>query len=143
MLGLLHRYLGKYVYGLDAESLRISVWRGDVELSNLRLKPEALDELNLPITVKSGLLGRLTLKVRVLHVPDLSMCVACGHCTSRVEHASSTHVACVWGGGDHTRNPSESVAHATLPASRALQAGAAYAIVLTSVAPSRDRKSVV
>lgn len=63
MLGLLQRYLGKYVYGLDAESLRISVWRGDVELSNLRLKPEALDELNLPITVKSGLLGRLRLKV--------------------------------------------------------------------------------
>lgn len=63
VLGLLQRYLGKYVYGLDAESLRISVWRGDVELSNLRLKPEALDELNLPITVKSGLLGRLRLKV--------------------------------------------------------------------------------
>jgi hypothetical protein len=64
VLGLLQRYLGKYVYGLDAESLRISVWRGDVELSNLRLKPEALDELNLPVTVKSGLLGRLRLKVR-------------------------------------------------------------------------------
>jgi hypothetical protein len=64
VLGLLQRYLGKYVYGLDAESLRISVWRGDVELSNLRLKAEALDELNLPITVKSGLLGRLRLKVR-------------------------------------------------------------------------------
>lgn len=63
VLGLLHRYLGKYVYGLDAESLRISVWRGDVELTNLRLKPEALDDLNLPLTVKSGLLGRLTLKV--------------------------------------------------------------------------------
>jgi hypothetical protein len=68
VLGLLERYLGKYVYGLDAESLRISVWRGDVELSNLRLKPEALDDLNLPITVKSGLLGRLTLKVRVFCV---------------------------------------------------------------------------
>lgn len=63
VLGLLQRYLGKYVYGLDAESLRISVWRGDVELSNLRLKPEALDELNLPVTVKSGLLGQLRLKV--------------------------------------------------------------------------------
>jgi vacuolar protein sorting-associated protein 13A/C len=61
----LNQYLGKYVYGLDAESLRISVWNGDVELRNLQLKPEALAELNLPITVKAGLLGRLTLKVRV------------------------------------------------------------------------------
>jgi vacuolar protein sorting-associated protein 13A/C len=59
----LNQYLGKYVYGLDAESLKISVWRGDVELRNLQLKAEALQELNLPITLKSGLLGRLTLKV--------------------------------------------------------------------------------
>lgn len=59
----LNAYLGKYVYGLDAQALRISVWQGDVELRNLQLKPEALQDLNLPITVKSGLLGRLTLKV--------------------------------------------------------------------------------
>lgn len=59
----LNKYLGKYVYGLDPESLKISVWRGDVELKNLQLKPEALQELNLPIIVRAGLLGRLTLKV--------------------------------------------------------------------------------
>jgi vacuolar protein sorting-associated protein 13A/C len=64
VVGLLQQFLGKYVFGLDAESLKISVWRGDVELRNLRLKPEALEELQLPITVKSGLLGRLTLKVK-------------------------------------------------------------------------------
>ena len=54
---------GKYLNGLDAESLRISVWKGDVELRNLTLKPEALQDLELPCTVKAGLLGRLTLKV--------------------------------------------------------------------------------
>jgi hypothetical protein len=59
----LNKYLGRYVSGLDAESLKISVWKGDVELRNLLLKPEALAGLNLPITVKSGLLGKLTLKV--------------------------------------------------------------------------------
>jgi vacuolar protein sorting-associated protein 13A/C len=59
----LNKYLGKYVYGLDPESLKISVWRGDVQLTNLQLKPEALQDLDLPITVKAGLLGRLTLKV--------------------------------------------------------------------------------
>jgi vacuolar protein sorting-associated protein 13A/C len=62
----LNKYLGKYVYGLDPESLKISVWRGDVELKNLQLKPEALQELNLPIIVRAGLLGRLTLKVGTL-----------------------------------------------------------------------------
>jgi hypothetical protein len=42
----------------------LQVWKGDVELRNLLLKPEALAGLNLPVTVKAGLLGRLTLKVR-------------------------------------------------------------------------------
>ncbi len=32
----LNLYLGKYVEGLDADSLKISVWKGDVELRNLR-----------------------------------------------------------------------------------------------------------
>jgi vacuolar protein sorting-associated protein 13A/C len=59
----LNRYLGNYVEGLDPQSLKISVFKGDVVLRNLKLKPEALADLNLPITVKAGLLGTLTLKV--------------------------------------------------------------------------------
>jgi hypothetical protein len=62
----LQKYLGTYLNGLDAESLRISVWKGDVELKNLSLKPEALQDLDLPISVKAGLLGKLTLKVNGL-----------------------------------------------------------------------------
>eukprot|EP00955_Chlamydomonas_euryale_P000303 3506-Chlamydomonas_euryale.AAC.6 len=60
----LNQYLGKYLSGLDAESLKISVWAGDVQLRNLSLRPEALADLELPITVKAGLLGKLTLKAR-------------------------------------------------------------------------------
>ena len=44
---------------------RISIYQGDVELKNLQLKPDALAELDLPICVKAGLLGSLTLKARV------------------------------------------------------------------------------
>lgn len=62
----LNRYLGTYVQGLDTKSLKISVFKGDVTLRNLKLKPEALADLNLPITVKAGLLGSLTLKVGIL-----------------------------------------------------------------------------
>ena len=58
----LNNYLGKYVYGLDTQSLKISVFKGDVVLRNLKLKPDALADLDLPVTVKSGLLGSLTLK---------------------------------------------------------------------------------
>lgn len=36
---------------------------GDVELSNMQLKPEALNALKLPVKVKAGFLGSVKLKV--------------------------------------------------------------------------------
>ena len=66
VLYYLNQYLGRYVKGLDPQALRISVFKGDLELRNLQLKPEALNKLNLPITVKAGLLGSLKLKVILL-----------------------------------------------------------------------------
>lgn len=44
---------------------RVSIYKGDVVLNNLRLKPDALAALDLPVTVRAGLLGSLTLKVRM------------------------------------------------------------------------------
>ncbi|KAL8152479.1 LOW QUALITY PROTEIN: hypothetical protein V2J09_010239 [Rumex salicifolius] len=63
VLHLLQRYLGDYVHGLSAEALRISVWKGDVVLKDLKLKAEALNSLKLPVTVKAGFIGTITLKV--------------------------------------------------------------------------------
>ncbi|KEH32375.1 calcium-dependent lipid-binding-like protein [Medicago truncatula] len=63
VLHLLRKYLGEYVHGLSAEALRISVWKGDVVLKDLKLKSEALNALKLPVTVKSGFVGTITLKV--------------------------------------------------------------------------------
>ncbi|XP_068635813.1 uncharacterized protein [Aristolochia californica] len=60
---LLQKYLGNYVKGLNREALKISVWRGDVELTNMQLKPEALNALKLPVKVKAGFLGSVKLKV--------------------------------------------------------------------------------
>ncbi|KAK1591812.1 hypothetical protein Q3G72_014066 [Acer saccharum] len=63
VLHLLRRYLGEYVHGLSVEALRISVWNGDVVLKDLKLKAEALNSLKLPVTVKAGFVGTITLKV--------------------------------------------------------------------------------
>ncbi|CAI9095544.1 OLC1v1031527C1 [Oldenlandia corymbosa var. corymbosa] len=60
---LLQRYLGNYVRGLNKEALKISVWQGNVELTNMQLKPEALNALKLPIKVKAGFLGSVKLQV--------------------------------------------------------------------------------
>ncbi|RMZ56118.1 hypothetical protein APUTEX25_004542, partial [Auxenochlorella protothecoides] len=59
----LNKYLGTYLEGIDPASLKISIYQGDVVLKNLRLKADALSELDLPVTVEAGLLGSLTLKV--------------------------------------------------------------------------------
>ncbi|KAM3227150.1 hypothetical protein ACQJBY_059203 [Aegilops geniculata] len=63
VLFLLRKYLGEYVEGLSVEALRISVWKGDVVLKDLKLKAEALNSLQLPVTVKAGFVGTITLKV--------------------------------------------------------------------------------
>lgn len=59
----LEKYLGAYINGLSKEALKFSVWQGDVELTNMQLKPEALNALKLPIKVKAGFLGSVRLKV--------------------------------------------------------------------------------
>ncbi len=38
---------------------------GNVELTNMQLKPEALNALKLPIKVKAGFLGSVKLKVLI------------------------------------------------------------------------------
>jgi hypothetical protein len=39
---ILNRYLGKYIQDLDTENLNVGIFSGDVQLTELRLKPEAL-----------------------------------------------------------------------------------------------------
>ena len=52
---VLAKYLGKYVHGIEENNLCISIMEGRVQLSNLRLREDALDQLELPVTVKEGL----------------------------------------------------------------------------------------
>ncbi|KAI0018263.1 vacuolar protein sorting-associated protein 13 [Xylariomycetidae sp. FL0641] len=59
--GLLNRFLGMYVKNFDPAQLKVGIWSGDVKLSNLELRKEALDQLKLPINVLEGHLGQLTL----------------------------------------------------------------------------------
>ncbi|KAK0609948.1 hypothetical protein B0T17DRAFT_501212 [Bombardia bombarda] len=61
--GLLNRFLGMYVKNFDPTQLKVGIWSGDVKLSNLELRREALDQLKLPINVVEGHLGQLTLTI--------------------------------------------------------------------------------
>ena len=44
----------------------IFLCKGDVVLKDLKLKAEALNSLRLPVTVKAGFVGTITLKVHFL-----------------------------------------------------------------------------
>jgi hypothetical protein len=60
---VLSERLGEWIEGISPEALTIGVWRGDAQLSNLRLRPGALVPGKLPLVVHSGRIGRLTVQV--------------------------------------------------------------------------------
>jgi len=60
---LLDKYLRDYIENLDTKKLKIDLWGGNVELENLYLKPNALADLNLPVTISIGYLQKLTLQI--------------------------------------------------------------------------------
>ena len=69
LLSELTRVFGKYVDGLDDESLQVGVWSGKIELRDLELRPEALADLQLPIQVTRGTVRKLS---------NRSRCARCG-----------------------------------------------------------------
>ena len=56
---LLTKYLGDFLE-LDQGSLSIDISSGVVQQRNLRFRQEALSDLNLPVSIKLGLLGKLS-----------------------------------------------------------------------------------
>ncbi|KAJ2768452.1 Vacuolar protein sorting-associated protein 13, partial [Coemansia nantahalensis] len=60
---ILNRFLGNYVTNLETTQLKLGIWQGDVKLEKLRLKADALDKLRLPVDIKEGWLGTLTISI--------------------------------------------------------------------------------
>ncbi|XP_059226468.1 intermembrane lipid transfer protein Vps13 [Stomoxys calcitrans] len=59
----LNKYLFNYVENLDGNQLKISVWGGDIVLNNLKIRENALDDLDLPVQLVYGHLGKFVLKI--------------------------------------------------------------------------------
>ena len=61
---VLHKVLGAFVHGIDAENLRLDTLGGDVTLRNLRVKGEAVAAaLGVPLLVARGTVGELRIRV--------------------------------------------------------------------------------
>ncbi|XP_047984362.1 LOW QUALITY PROTEIN: vacuolar protein sorting-associated protein 13-like [Leguminivora glycinivorella] len=63
VVDVLNRFLGDYVENLNRSQLKLGIWGGDVVLENLKLKQNALEELNIPVQTVYGHLGKLVLKI--------------------------------------------------------------------------------
>ncbi|XP_030850036.1 vacuolar protein sorting-associated protein 13A [Strongylocentrotus purpuratus] len=57
--GVLNKYLSKYIRNLDSHNLELGIFDSSLELTDLEIKPEALAQLNLPIEVVAGHIGRI------------------------------------------------------------------------------------
>ncbi|CAG5124462.1 unnamed protein product, partial [Candidula unifasciata] len=60
---VLNTYVGEYVENLNTAQLSIALLQGAVELENLPLKKDALKSLDIPIEVRSGFIGKITLQI--------------------------------------------------------------------------------
>ncbi|EPB70877.1 hypothetical protein ANCCEY_10022 [Ancylostoma ceylanicum] len=65
---VLNNYIGEYLEDLNTDQLSVALLSGQVELENVPLKKTALRKLDLPLEVKAGLLGKLTLSVPITHL---------------------------------------------------------------------------
>ena len=60
---VLHRYLTRYFENLDVSALRLSPFAGDVVLTNLVLRSEALRAAGLPLSFQRGFVRELRIRV--------------------------------------------------------------------------------
>jgi vacuolar protein sorting-associated protein 13A/C len=51
LASVLNKYLTPYVENCDPKQLNIGIWKGNVVLENLRLKPDLLTSLGIPFDV--------------------------------------------------------------------------------------------
>ena len=82
---LLNKYLSEYIDAVDYKNLKIGLFSGCVELLNIKIKPSALYQFDLPVEVKYGRIGKLKINLSwrkimseaaVLEIEDLF--VLCG-----------------------------------------------------------------
>lgn len=60
---LLLGYLGRYVKDIQREQLKITLWNEEVLLENVELILEAFDYLRLPLALREGRVGRLSIRI--------------------------------------------------------------------------------
>jgi len=60
---ILLNVIGPYVDGIDKSNLKVGIWSGKAEVSNISVKPEVLSMFDLPLQMIFSSIGKLSLSV--------------------------------------------------------------------------------
>ncbi|CAF0714006.1 unnamed protein product [Brachionus calyciflorus] len=60
---ILNRYLSDYIDEVDYNNLKLGIFSGTLELLNIKIKPSAMYQFDLPVDVKSGTIGKLKINI--------------------------------------------------------------------------------
>jgi len=60
---VLNNTLGEFLEGLDRNKLSVSIWSGDINIHQLKFKPDCLIALGLPFDIVDSIVGDLKVKV--------------------------------------------------------------------------------
>jgi len=55
--------LGPYIEGIDINNFKVSLWSGQVSISQVAIKPEALQMLDLPLKMNYSSIGNLSISI--------------------------------------------------------------------------------
>jgi vacuolar protein sorting-associated protein 13A/C len=61
----LNKVLGHFVEDITADSLKVAVTSGRASLENLRVRPDCIQELGLPVTLNAGVIGSIVVDVPI------------------------------------------------------------------------------
>ena len=65
-INLITKYFGKYIKDLNKDNLEISLWNGNVSLTDLSINKDAFEDLivGIPLKVKQGKVGNIQLSFK-------------------------------------------------------------------------------
>lgn len=60
---ILSRIMGEYVEGISKDQMNVGIWSGNVDISNIRIKPSVVSQLNVPFELKFGMVENIKMKI--------------------------------------------------------------------------------
>jgi len=64
----LNKYLGEYVEGLSRDALSVSIWGGDILLTDVLIRKDIFTKFKLPLELIFGRIGYLRIQVPWRHL---------------------------------------------------------------------------